>query len=136
MRLRRIQLRKARIEIIPMIDTMFFLLVFFMLSSLTMSNLYTVPVTLPEAKGTPEKSQEIVMLTITKDRKIYFNKDEVSSVRNAMSLLSACAQNGRKLSVIINIDQSVEYRRFVELFNGIQQSGIPRISLAINQVGN
>ena len=41
-------LKKARIEIIPMIDTIFFLLVFFMISTLSMSRFTGVQVNLPE----------------------------------------------------------------------------------------
>jgi biopolymer transport protein ExbD len=136
MKMRRKEQRKARIEIIPMIDTIFFLLVFFMLSSLSMTNLFTVPVTLPGAKGTPEINREVVMVAITKENKIFFNKNEVSSVKDIVNNLAKYDTDGKLLSVIINIDQSVEYRRFVELFDAIRHSGIPRISLAVNQTGS
>ncbi len=46
---RRRELKRTRIEIIPMIDTMFFLLVFFMLSSLALVRLNGLPVNLPRA---------------------------------------------------------------------------------------
>jgi biopolymer transport protein ExbD len=136
MKMRRKELRKPRIEIIPMIDTIFFLLVFFMLSSLSMTNLFTVPVTLPGAKGTPEKNREVVMVTITKENRIFFNKNEVSCVKDIVNNLVKYSTNEKILSVIINIDQSVEYRRFVELFDAIRHSGIPRISLAVNHTGS
>lgn len=132
MKLRQKNLRKARIEIIPMIDTIFFLLVFFMLQSLTMTKLFTVPVSLPEAKGEADKNREIVIVTITKENKIFIDKSEVPSVRDAVNGLIERAQNGKILSVIINIDKSVEYGLFVELFDAIRRSGIPQISLAVN----
>jgi biopolymer transport protein ExbD len=37
--------------------------------------------------------------------------------------------------VVINIDQHVEYRRFVELFDAVRASGLPRLSLAVNPSG-
>ena len=49
MRLSRRTIKKARIEIIPMIDTIFFLLVFFMISTLSMARYSGLPVNLPKA---------------------------------------------------------------------------------------
>ena len=50
---RRRELKRTKIEIIPMIDTMFFLLVFFMLSSLALTRLNGLPVNLPRASTAP-----------------------------------------------------------------------------------
>jgi biopolymer transport protein ExbD len=49
MQIRRRFPRKARIEIVPMIDTIFFLLVFFMIATLSMTKLQGLPVNLPRA---------------------------------------------------------------------------------------
>ncbi|MBW3638168.1 MAG: biopolymer transporter ExbD, partial [Armatimonadetes bacterium] len=57
-------LKPARIEIIPRIDTIFFLLVFFPLSSLTLTRLNGVPVELPDAKTAPAQSAAPPTLTI------------------------------------------------------------------------
>ena len=59
--------KKARIEIIPMIDTMFFLLVFFMIATLSMTLQRGMPVNLPTAGSTTDKVKEQVSLTITED---------------------------------------------------------------------
>ena len=59
MRLARRTLKKARIEIIPMIDTIFFLLVFFMISTLSMSRYSGLPVQLTEGgHGTTARQRE------------------------------------------------------------------------------
>jgi biopolymer transport protein ExbD len=70
--------RKGRIEIIPMIDVMFFLLTTFMLASLAMQNLHTLGVNLP--KGTAEKMppKGPVTLTITKDNRIFIEETPVT----------------------------------------------------------
>ena len=66
--------KKARIEIIPMIDTMFFLLVFFMIATLSMTLQRGMPVNLPEAESSTDKVQEEVSLSITKEGALFFNK--------------------------------------------------------------
>ncbi|EGO62867.1 ExbD/TolR family protein [Acetonema longum] len=134
MRLPRQAPRKARIEIIPMIDTMFFLLVFFMLSSLSMIQQYTVPVNLPQAVGSPEKIPAVVTLTITEDGKMFCDKEPVQSPREAVMRLRQQSQGQDSLAVVINADQNVKHGQVVELLDAIQQSGLEKIAVAINHV--
>ncbi len=70
--------KKGRIEIIPMIDVMFFLLVTFMLASLSMQNLHSLPVNLPQGNAAPMQSKTPVTLTVTQDSKIYLDQTPVT----------------------------------------------------------
>ena len=70
--------KKARIEIIPMIDTMFFLLVFFMIATLAMTLQRGMPVNLPAASSTTDKVKEQVSITLTEDGALFFNKDPIT----------------------------------------------------------
>ena len=65
--------RKGRIEIIPMIDVMFFLLATFMLASLSMQNLDSLQVNLPQGKAEKLRTKAPVTLTLTSDSKIFIN---------------------------------------------------------------
>ncbi len=79
MRLRRSrQSRRGRIEIIPMIDVMFFLLATFMLASLSLQNLHSLPVNLPQGKATPMQARTPVTLTITKGSSILIDSTPVT----------------------------------------------------------
>ena len=79
MRLPRNNPKKARIEIVPMIDTIFFLLVFFMLSSLSMISRYSVPVNLPTATGRADQVPQVITVTITKEGNLFYNKEKIIS---------------------------------------------------------
>ena len=70
--------RKGRIEIIPMIDVMFFLLVTFMLASLSMQNLHSLRVNLPKGHATPTQTKSTVTLTVTKESRIYLDQTPVT----------------------------------------------------------
>lgn len=72
------EFKKGRIEIIPMIDVMFFLLATFMLASLSMQNLHSLPVNLPQGKAETLSAAQPVTLTLTADRKIFINKSPVT----------------------------------------------------------
>ena len=71
-------LKKARIEIIPMIDTIFFLLVFFMISTLSMSRFTGVQVNLPKAASGSQPPTETIVISLTKDDQLFFNKTQMS----------------------------------------------------------
>src|ERR1019366_8235954 len=66
--------RHGRIEIIPMIDVMFFLLVTFMLASLSMQSLNSIAVNLPKGTAPSLQHQEPVTLTVTRDSHIFIDK--------------------------------------------------------------
>ena len=70
--------RKGRIEIIPMIDVMFFLLATFMLSSLSMQNLDSLQVNLPQGEAEKLSAKTPVTLTLTSDSKIFVNRTSVT----------------------------------------------------------
>jgi biopolymer transport protein ExbD len=70
--------RRGRIEIIPMIDVMFFLLATFMLSSLSMQNLDSLQVNLPQGEAEKLSAKTPVTLTLTRDSKIFVNRTPVT----------------------------------------------------------
>jgi biopolymer transport protein ExbD len=79
MKLRRSrQPKRGRIEIIPMIDVMFFLLATFMLASLTMQQLNSIKVDLPQGAAAPLRTPTRVTLTVTPDSQLYLDKTAVS----------------------------------------------------------
>jgi biopolymer transport protein ExbD len=70
--------RRGRIEIIPLIDVMFFLLATFMLASLSLQNLHALPVDLPRGQATPLQVHDPVTLTVTHDGDILLNETPVT----------------------------------------------------------
>ena len=72
------QARKGRIEIIPMIDVMFFLLATFMIASLSMQKLDSIHVNLPKGKAERLQANHPVTLTLTNDSKIFVNRRPVT----------------------------------------------------------
>lgn len=131
MRIPRSTPKKARIEIIPMIDTMFFLLVFFMVDTLSMTNQNSLPVNLPHASGVQSEKQQLVTLTLTKDNKLYFEKEEIASSAALLQRLREQSTQ-EKVSVLINADHSIEHGRVIELMDAVRQSGVTKIAVAVN----
>ena len=130
MRLSRRTVKKARIEIIPMIDTIFFLLVFFMISTLSMSRYSGLPVNSPKAATGQQPASESAAVTITPDGKVYIDKQEVprESIRTVLQQrLSA----NPELLVLINADERVEHGRVVDVMDIARQVGVAKMAIAV-----
>ena len=130
MRLPAMAPKKARIEIIPMIDTMFFLLVFFMIATLSMTLQRGLPVNLPEAASASDRVKEHVSLTITKDGRLYYNKERITMAELA-GRLADLRRRQHKPSVIINADERVPHGRVVEVMDQVRLAGITQMGIAI-----
>jgi biopolymer transport protein ExbD len=72
------QRRRGRIEIIPMIDVMFFLLATFMLASLSLQNLNSLAVNLPRGQAPPLQATRPVTLTVTREGALLVNQTGVT----------------------------------------------------------
>jgi biopolymer transport protein ExbD len=105
MKLRRSrQFRKGRIEIIPMIDVMFFLLATFMLSSLSMQNLDSLQVNLPQGQAEKLSTKTPVTLTLTNDSQIFINRIPVTLETLAETLKPLLQDSEHKLIVSADND--------------------------------
>ena len=117
MKLRRQELKKARIEIIPMIDTIFFLLVFFMMSSLQMVQMSAHRVNLPESATAEGKAVEKIVLSVTKENDYYIDRRKVAYEGIYPALVERITGD-KKVVVVINCDrdQAVgELQRVIEV---------------------
>lgn len=126
------ELKRTRIEIIPMIDTMFFLLVFFMLSSLALTRLNGLPVNLPKANSAPKQAPAELTVTLDKDQKLYVNKTPVTFETLEQTLLEKAGKNADlgQATVIINADTTVPHGLVVRCVDGAREVGITRFAIA------
>jgi biopolymer transport protein ExbD len=130
---RRTELKRSKIEIIPMIDTMFFLLVFFMLSSLALTRLNGLPVNLPKASTAPKQPAAELTLTIDKERKVYVNMQPVALEEVGPKLLASAGGPEVDLttaSVVVNADTDVPHGMVVRCIDEAREVGISRFAIA------
>ena len=121
--------RKARIEIIPMIDTMFFLLVFFMIATLSMTLQKGMPVNLPKASSTTDDLPEQVTLTISENGDLFFNKEAVT-FSELEPRLQGLLYYGEEPAVVINADEAVSHGRVIEVMDSVRKAGIFNMAIA------
>ena len=129
MRLPAFAKKKPRIEIIPMIDTMFFLLVFFMIATLAMTIQHGMPVSLPTAESSTDTIAEHVSLTLTREGLLYYNKEAITLQELEMHLANL-RQSSSDPSLLINADEQVPHGRVIKVMDLIRLSGITSMGIA------
>ena len=130
MRIQRRSTKKARIEIIPMIDTIFFLLVFFMISTLSMTRFKGMPVNLPKAASGQQAPAESAAISITRTAQIFLDKQAVDREALSAALRDKIAKNA-DLLVVINADDGVEHGRVVEIMDIARGANVLKMAIAV-----
>ncbi len=122
-------IQKGRIEIIPMIDVMFFLLATFMLASLSMQKLDSLQVNLPEGAAEKLSAEKPVTLTLTKDSKIYINQTVVTLDTLATTLKPLLADAKQKL--IVSADSEAPQGIVVQAMLRARSAGAQHFLIAV-----
>ena len=130
MRLSRQEHPKARIEIIPMIDVIFFLLVFFMVSTLSMTINRGLPVNLPTAATSQKDVKENLNLTLTQEGQMFLNKAPIT-LQDLATQVRAALQGEPELMVIMNADGDVRHHAVVEVMDELRLAGVTRLAIAV-----
>lgn len=130
MKLRKARMqRKGRIEIIPMIDVMFFLLATFMLASLSMQNLDSLKVNLPQGKAEHLSTETPVTLSVTADGKLFINRAPVSLSTLAATLkplLRSSAEN-----IVVSADSKAPQGVVVQAMLQARAAGAQHFLIAV-----
>ena len=126
--------KKARIEIIPLIDIMFFLLASFMLVSLSMIRLQAIQTNLPAAStGAPISKPDFVAIGIDKNNLYYFNKEKDPCPADELipKLQPYYKEKQDELKVFINADQDALYNSVVTVLDKVRAMGIKKVSFPV-----
>ena len=124
---------EARIEIIPLIDIMFFLLAAFMLVSLSMVNMKSVKVDLPTATtATPETRQDFINLSIDRTGAIFLDQRPVGQNELAQQL-SAMHRTNANLRVFISGDKEARHGDVIAVLDVVRATGIEKTAFEIRE---
>ena len=115
-----------------MIDVMFFLLATFMLASLSMQNLHSLPVNLPQGHAAPIEAKKPITLTITADSKIYLNKTPVTL--DTLSATLRAMLSGPDASIIVAADSSAPNGITVQSMLRARAAGAQHFLIAVKHV--
>lgn len=121
--------KKARIEIIPLIDVIFFLLATFVLFTLSLNKLVQVPVNLPVASTSASKdTDETVTLQVSDSGTCYWNKEAInlSEIGPRLEQYKKTTTNPR---VLIAGDDKAKFGPTVLALDEVRKAGITQVSV-------
>ncbi|WP_106627462.1 ExbD/TolR family protein [Selenomonas massiliensis] len=128
------QEERPQLMIIPMIDIIFFLLVFFMMSMLSMVVQKSMPLTLPQAESAKVSMTRNIPVTITADGGIYYERD-LMSLRDLTVRLTEDVAHGEDISVILRGDAAASYGTVVQVMDVVKRLGIEKVYIATDTPG-
>ena len=124
-------IRKARLEIIPLIDIMFFLLASFMLVSLTMINMKAIDVALPTATSAqPNTKPDFIIVSIDALMDIYFEKEKVPR-EEVLSKFQDLYGKNHDVRIYLRADKGANYDTVMFVLDSLRTAGIRKVGLEV-----
>lgn len=130
MAIERRRVKRIRLDIIPMIDVIFFLLVFFMLFTTFKTTPAGLNIELPKAVTAQEQQPSELVVNISKDGVMYVNGEQVTSQR-LKALVKDRLKKQPDLFVIIKADKQALYDYVVQAMDDVRAVGGYRLGLAV-----
>jgi biopolymer transport protein ExbD len=124
--------KKARIEIIPLIDIMFFLLASFMMVSLTMIRMQSIKMDLPTAtQAKRDFKPEIVNIAVDKIGDTFIEKER-KTLPEVFAYLTNKVNSNTNLPVYISGDKDATHGSVITVLDLVRRAGVQKVSFAIN----
>lgn len=120
--------RKPRIDMLPLIDMVFLLLVFFIYAMLSMAVHHALPVALPVSSTAPLDKQVTLSVTVDRSGSVFIDDTPVQ-LHQLAETLKAKAKTAKTPGVLLFADNSITYQTLYAVIDQIKMAGIDRLSL-------
>lgn len=116
-------------NVIPLLDVLFALLTFFVLSSLFLNRTQGLPVNLPQAKSAvQQKTIARATISINNKTEVFLNKQKIK-ISEVSDRVKKLLEPNKDLVVVLNADRTVQHGKVVQIMDQLRQ--IPRVKMAI-----
>jgi biopolymer transport protein ExbD len=123
--------KKARIEIIPLIDIMFFLLASFMMVSLSQVHMKGIKVNLPSGQsGEPQSKKDYISVSVDKDGNPYFDKEEMDYDK-LIAVLKRVHQENPEAKVFVRGDADTMHINVIHVLDILRGVGFYKVAFEI-----
>ena|SRR5690349_10111763 len=124
--------RKARIEIIPLIDIMFFLLASFLLASLSMMRLQSIKMDLPSASTAQRDFKpDIVNIAVQSTGEVYYEKKKIT-LDELQKVLADAYRKNTNVPVFLSGDKETRHGYITVVLDLVRRQGIQKVSFAVS----
>ena len=121
--------KEPTIMIIPMIDIVFFLLVFFMMSTLYINKEEQIPLNFPKASSSSAKTIEPITISLTATHKMYLNEREIVPDQLGNEIQGIVAKEPQQ-AFIVRASEDIAYKDVINILDNLKISGARFVSVA------
>ena len=122
---------QAQINILPMIDVIFAILSFLIISSLYLTKINTIPLQLPLSDSTKRLDKKSLIISIDKNSNIYLNQ-EITNINKLRFDLKSKIKD-KNLNIILSADKDISYGEFVSILDILKDFDNINFALSIKQ---
>src|SRR5262245_17024848 len=128
MKTRAYQFKRAKIEIVPLIDVVFFLLATFVMVSLSMTKNQGMQVQLPTAStaAKQDESDKAVTLTVMENGEVFFNKDKITMAQLPFKL-QTYKSGAQDPKIVLNAAAEADFKQVVAVLDEARKIGIAKV---------
>ncbi len=120
--------RKSRIEMLPLIDIVFLLLVVFIYTMLSMAVHHGLPISLPTSSVAEIEKHLVLSVTVKSDGTVYVDEEQVT-LEALTQVLESKALGHAEPGVLLFADNALSYQYLFQVLDKIKMAGLSRISL-------
>lgn len=127
--------KRPRIDIVPMIDVIFFLLVFFMLFTTFKTTPYGVDLQLPKATQVVKTQSVNILIHITSDGRLFL-KDRPVSLDELKAQVKVQLEKKPDMTVVLKADENAKYKSLIQVMDAVSEVGGFNFALAAEKDEN
>ena len=131
MQMRHMEVKRAKIEIVPLIDVVFFLLATFVMVSLSMTRNQGMQVPLPSASTASkmDESDKAVTITVMANGELFYNKDKITTAQLPFKLQTLKASQ-KEPKVVVNAAGDADFKKVVAVLDEARKIGISKVGIS------
>lgn len=123
--------KKARVEMLPLIDVVFLLLVFFIYAMLSMVVHHGLKIDLPVAGSVSLEKEDYIAITIDAENRLFLNQEPVEAEGLAARVLALRGSGTQP--VFIDGDRKADLGRAIQLLDSLKKAGIEEVSFSCSK---
>jgi biopolymer transport protein ExbD len=123
-----------RVEVVPLIDIIFCILTFFLLSGLQMARQQAISVDIPKAKSAESQTRQMMIVSLDRDGQIFVEQQRYPQVEALYQATKTYRANSPNGSIVLYASKQVRYERVMEILDLLRVAGGENVALATTNI--
>lgn len=123
-----------RVEVVPLIDIIFCILTFFLLSGLQMARQQAINVDLPKAKSAESQTRQMMIVSLDQEGQVFVEQQRYPQVEALYQATKAYRANSPNGSIVLYASKQVRYERVMEILDLLRLAGGDNVALATTTI--